>query len=282
MAYEFFDIATSGGVCKVTINRPPANAMSVEFLEELGRVLEELEDDPEVRAVIFRSALPKYFIAGMDLKTMPPGLDLGEVDVSLGPQAVMKKMFESLSGRLGEVFGILQRSINQVERLPKPTIAAINGHALGGGLEFSLACDFRIMAKGPGTVGLTEVSLGFLPGAGGTQRLPRLLGRAKALEMILLSRRLGAEEAEAIGLVNRAVNAEDLDGEAEKLAAELATKATLAIGAVKRCVYGSEDLPMERGLDLENQCLAEMMLTDDMVEGISSFMMGKPPEYQGR
>ncbi len=282
MAYEFFDIEKRKGVGRVTINRPPANAMSVDFLEELGRLLEELEVDREVRVVIFRSALPKYFMAGMDLKTMPPGVDIGEIDPSLGPQAIMKKMFESLSGKLGEVFGILQRSINQVESLPKPTIAAINGHALGGGLEFSLACDFRIMARGPGTVGLTEVSLGFLPGAGGTQRLPRLLGRAKALEMILLSRRLTAEEAEATGLVNQVVEPEELDAEADKLAAELATKATLAIGAVKRCVRGSEDLPMEQGLALENQCLAEMMLTDDMVEGISSFMMGKPPEYQGR
>jgi enoyl-CoA hydratase/carnithine racemase len=100
--------------------------------------------------------------------------------------------------------------------------------------------------------------------------------------MILLSRRLGAEEAEAIGLVNKAVEPEDLDAETEKLAAELATKATLAIAAVKRCVYGSEDLPIAEGLALENQCLAEMMLTDDMVEGISSFMMGKPPEFSGR
>jgi len=282
MAYEFFEIERQEGVGKVTINRPPANAMSVEFLEELGDLLEELKEDSEVRAIIFRSALPKYFMAGMDLKSMPPGVDLGDVDLSLGPQAVMKKMFASLSGRLGEVFGILQESINRVEKLPKPTIAAINGHALGGGLEFSLACDFRIMARGAGTVGLTEVSLGFLPGAGGTQRLPRLLGRGNALEMILLSRRLGAEEAEAIGLVNKAVEPEDLDAETEKLAAELATKATLAIAAVKRCVYGSEDLPIAEGLALENQCLAEMMLTDDMVEGISSFMMGKPPEFSGR
>ncbi len=282
MAYEFFEIEQQEGVGKVTIDRPPANAMSVEFLEELGDLLEELKEDPGLRAIIFRSALPKYFMAGMDLKSMPPGVDLGDVDLSLGPQAVMKKMFASLSGRLGEVFGILQESINRLEKLPKPTIAAINGHALGGGLEFSLACDFRIMARGGGTVGLTEVSLGFLPGAGGTQRLTRLLGRAKALEMILLSRRLGAEEAEAIGLVNKAVELEDLDAEAEKLAAELATKATLAIAAVKRCVYGSEDLPIAEGLALENQCLAEMMLTDDMVEGISSFMMGKPPEFSGR
>ncbi len=282
MPYEFFGIERSGGVGKVTIHRPPANAMSVEFLEELGTLMDELAEDVDVRAVIFRSALPKYFMAGMDLKTMPRGVDLGEADVSLGPQAIMKKMFESLSGRLGEVFGILQGSINRVESLPKPTIAAINGHALGGGLEFSLACDFRVMAKGPGTIGLTEVSLGFLPGAGGTQRLPRLLGRAAALELILLSKRLGAEEAAAIGLVNQAVEPEELDAVCDALAAELAAKATRAIDAVKRCVRGSEDLPMAEGLALENRCLAEMMLTDDMVEGISSFMMGKAPEYRGR
>ena len=168
MDYIFFQLEKEDGVGRVTINRPPANAMSLDFLQELSRLLDELKEDAGVRCVLFRSALPKYFMAGMDLKTLPPGLDVGELDPSLSPRALMKKVVSSLSGRVGDIFGGLQASINKVEALPKPTIAAINGHALGGGLEFSLGCDFRIMARGKGTIGLTEVSLGFLPAAGGT------------------------------------------------------------------------------------------------------------------
>jgi enoyl-CoA hydratase/carnithine racemase len=280
--YAFFQLEKHDGVGRITINRPPANAMSVDFLQELGQLLEELEKDPEVRAVLFRSALPKYFMAGMDLKSLPPGVELGGLDPSMGPQEVMKKVISSLSSRIVDVFGVLQASLNKLEALPKPTVAAINGHALGGGLEFSLCCDFRIMARGAGTIGLTEVNLGFLPAAGGTQRLTRLLGRGKAIEMILLSRRIAADEAAEIGLIYKAVELEELDLEGERLACELARRATRAIAKVKQCVYGSEDCTLAEGLALENKCLAELMLTEDMVEGISSFVMGNRPEYKGR
>lgn len=282
MDYTFFQLEKRDNVGRVTINRPPANAMSIGFLYELGQLLEELKEDTEVRAVLFRSAIPKYFMAGMDLKTLPPGLEIGELDPSLSPREILKKVISSLSSRIEEIFGVLQASVNKVEALPKPTIAAINGHALGGGLEFSLACDFRFMARGAGTVGLTEVNLGLLPAAGGTQRLTRLLGRGKAIEMILLGRRLAADEAAEIGLIYKAVEPEKLEVESERLASELAHKATQSMARVKQCVYGSEDRTLAEGLALENKCLAELMLTDDMVEGISSFIMGVQPEYQGR
>jgi enoyl-CoA hydratase/carnithine racemase len=282
MDYAFFTLEERDGVGYVTINRPPANAMSIEFVQELDRLMDEIRDDSAVRSVLFRSAIGKYFMAGMDLKSMPAGMEFGDLDASMGPKEVMRQVLAGVSERLEGDFKALQSSISKVEALPKPTIAAINGHALGGGLEFSLACDFRIMARGAGTVGLTEVNLGFLPAAGGTQRLTRLLGRGKAIEMILLGKRLSADEACEIGLVHKAVEPEDLDAESERLALELAHRATLAIGRVKQCIYGGEDLPLAEGLALENRCLAELLHSEDMVEGISSFIAGLKPQYKGR
>jgi enoyl-CoA hydratase/carnithine racemase len=281
MPYEFFQIEKNDGVAKVTINRPPSNAMSVEFTDELKSVATEMKEDQQVRSVLFRSALPKYFITGADLKSLPPGLDLGDIDPGLSPVEVMKIAIPRMADHVTSIFGAVQEAVNIIEALPKPTVVIINGHALGGGLEVCLACDFRIMARGPATIGLTEVNLGLMPVAGGTQRLTRILGRGKAIEMVILGRRLNADEAEAIGLIYKAVDPDELEQEGEKLALDLAQRATCSIAKAKECIYRGEDLKLGEGLTLELECIAELMQTGDTVEGISSFIVGKKPEFKG-
>jgi enoyl-CoA hydratase/carnithine racemase len=281
MSYEFFQIEKNDGVARVTINRPPYNAMSVEFTEELKSVATEMKEDRQVRSVLFRSALPKYFITGADLKSLPPGLDLEDIDPGLSPAEIMKIAVPRMADHVTSIFGPAQEAVNAIEDLPKPTVVTINGHALGGGLEVCLACDFRIMAKGPATVGLTEVNRGLMPVAGGTQRLTRILGRGKAIEMVLLGRRLSADEAETIGLIYMAVDPDELEQEGEKLALDLAKRATCSIAKAKECIYRGEDLKLGEGLNLELECIAELMRTGDAAEGISSFILGKASEFKG-
>ncbi len=281
MSYKFFQLENEGNVTTVTINRPPSNAMSVEFIDELVAMLDDLAADSSTRAVLFRSALPKYFMTGADLKTIPPTVDLSDIDPDLPPVEAMRQIVPRLADYAGGIFSAAQGAMNAIEALPKPTVVLIGGHALGGGLEFCLACDFRIMAKGPATIGLTEVNLGLLPVAGGTQRLRRLLGRGKALEMIILGQRLDAEAAQNIGLITKAVEADRLEEEGKDFAADLASRATLSIAKAKECVLGGEDLQMENGLALERDAIVELMHSGDMVEGILSFVLGKKPEFQG-
>ena len=183
-------VSRDGRVGTITLTRKGNNSIAPDLGDALVAALEELEADPEVRVIVIRSAYEKYFSVGADLT------NLGSVDRS-DPAAMEKAMRESV--------GYLQTCFTRLERSPKVVIAAINGHALGGGCELALACDYRIMVNdGRATIGQTEVNLGIIPGAGGTQRLPRLIGRAKALEMMLEGTRIGAEEALRIGLVNEA------------------------------------------------------------------------------
>ena len=281
MPYEFFNLEKSDGMAKVTINRPPSNAMSVEFIDEFRELLTELKDDSKIRAVLFRSGLPKYFMTGADLRTIPPDIDLSDIDPNLPPVEVIRQTVPRLIDFIIPIFSNAQAVINQLESLPKPTVVLIGGHALGGGLELCLACDFRIMARGPATIGLTEVNLGLLPTAGGAQRLNRILGRGKTIELILLGKRINADEAEAIGLIYRAVDPEVLEEEGEKMALDLAQRATVSIGKAKQCIYKGEDLPLEEALRMEREFLRELLDTEDIVEGVLSFTTGKKPEFKG-
>jgi enoyl-CoA hydratase/carnithine racemase len=145
-----------------------------------------------------------------------------------------------------------------------------------------MACDLRIMARGKPTIGQTEIKLSLIPAAGGTQRLTRLLGRARALEMILLNQRLDADEAKAIGLVTEAVDPEKLDETAMEMGRELASGATVAMRCAKKCIIENEDLPLEDGLAMERECISILFETDDMLEGILSFILGKQPEFKGK
>mgnify|MGYP003542185474 FL=1 len=243
------------GVVTIGINSPPANTLSAAVQNDIQQVLEQFGEDSNTRVLVFHSANPKIFMAGADL---------GSMSSSAG------------EGGMGEGVKFVQDLFNQLESLNKPTIAAIDGHALGGGCEFALACDFRVM--GGGTIGLTEVTLGLIPGAGGTQRLTKLIGAAKAKELILLGTRLSAQEAQAVGLVHRAVEPGNALQESLELAQQLAAGAIETMGLAKQAIAAAE-LPLEEGLAVERQAFVKAVSSPEAKEGVGAFMQKRKPNF---
>jgi enoyl-CoA hydratase/carnithine racemase len=251
----------SKGVAHVIMNSAPVNAMSPELLQQLDELIGQLETDSEIRAVLFRSALKKIFMAGADLKHL---LSLDEEDFR-------------------EYIKFVQDLVNRIEMLPKPTIAVLNGHAMGGGCEFALACDFRYMSESKAMIGLPEVTLGLLPGAGGTQRLPRLIGRSKSTELLLTGKTLKGPDALAIGLADRVYPADQLLAESVKVAESLAQGATQAIGQIKACLRKPSHDLLDAGLTQELDGITYLFKhTQDAQEGIAAFNEKRAPKYQGR
>ncbi len=246
-------------ICTIVLNRPEVyNSLNRELVASLHEVLDELTFDKSIRVVIVTGEGEKAFCAGADLKerrTMPP-------------QEVVQFLHS------------LQSAFLKLERLPKPVIAAINGVAFGGGTELALACDLRVMAR-HAKMGLTETSLGIIPGGGGTQRLPRLIGKGKAKELIYTARHVGAEEALAIGLVNRVVEAENLLAEARQLAEEIAQNAPLAVTQAKFAIDRGMDVDLETGLALETNAYQVLIPTKDRLEGLQAFQERRKPHYIG-
>ena len=232
----------------ITIDRPPVNALNEATLQELNEAINEFQKDEEVRVLIITGGGEKAFSAGADLK---------EFGISFQP-----------------VF-------NRVERCKKPVIAAINGYALGGGCELAMACHFRIMAENA-TIGLTEINRGLIPGGGGTQRMPRLIGRAKALELLLLGEKLKADEALDIGLVNKVSKTGELMSDAKEFANRLAKQAPVSMRCIIDSVNRGLDTSIEKGLEIEAENLSEVITTEDFMEGISAFMEKREPKFKGR
>lgn len=259
MSYQFFQLERDEGVGIIKINRPPMNAMSLEFANELMGVAKEASEDEGIKAVVFVSELEKVFSAGADIKMLK----------ELGPGVVKK------------IIGI-QGAIDIVADMPKPVIACINGHALGGGCELSLACDLRFMARGEGTIGLTEVLLGLLPGGGGTQRMARLLGPGKAKELLFTGARLSPEEALAIGLVNRLYEPDKLRHETIAFAKNLARGASIALRWIKKCLNEGLQTDLKNGLRIEREGALALADTDDLAEGIRAFLEKRKPQFPGR
>jgi methylglutaconyl-CoA hydratase len=249
-----------GGAVWVTLNRPDArNALSKAVNLELARLARELSDDPDVRAVVLTGAGDAAFCAGADLKERK-GV----------PAAQAKPYIDAISG-----------GIDAWAHITKPTICALNGSAYGGGLELALACDFRI-AVTTAEVGLTEVKLGIMPGAGGTQRLPRLIGAAAAKEMILLGRRIGAERALAIGLVSAVVAPGDLRTAVDAMLGELAGCAPRSVAMAKAAIDRGIDVGIDEGLRIERQCYDVTLFSEDRDEGLRAFAEKRPPRFTGR
>ena len=235
------------------------NSLSLAMLAELGAALYEAAFDPELRCVILTGAGEKAFCAGADLKERA---GMNEIQVR-------------------RTVATIRQTMDQVENLPVPTIAAVNGVALGGGTELTLACDLRIVAE-TAKMGLTETSLAIIPGAGGTQRLPRIVGRAKAKELIFTARRVDAAEALAIGLANRVVPAAELLSEARALAAAIAKNGPLALRAAKRAVDKGMEMDLAGGLAFESTCYETIIPTEDRREGLAAFREKRPPVYKGK
>jgi enoyl-CoA hydratase/carnithine racemase len=264
---EAVDVVREGSVARVVMHRGGNNAIGSDLTQELHGAFMELSADPDCRAVILQSAYERYFSVGADLGSM------GGVDRS-APDAE-ERIFEMMLAN-GAAF-------NAIAASPKPVIARVNGHALGGGCELTLCCDYRIMVEdGRSRIGQTESALGIIPGAGGTQRLVRLIGRARALPLLFESARLSASEAAALGLVNRAVASEELDAVVDELAARLARSATFALAMIKDAVNRGQDLPLEEGLAIEARNFARAVLSEDAVTGIVAFFQKAQPEFKGR
>ena len=263
---ECVDVKREGAIARVVMHRKGNNSIADDLMQELASTFDELSEDPSVRVVVLASDYEKYFSVGLDLTSLG-GIDRSASDAVDQIAAFMKQTNDHFSA---------------IERCSKPVIAAINGHALGGGSELSLCCDFRIMVEdGRSKIGQTESSLGIIPGAGGTQRLPRLIGKAKAMRYLIESTRLSAREAEAAGWVDIAVSAQEFQGAVDALAARLAKAATFAVAMIKDAVRRGYDLPLDEALEIEARNFARAALSTDAAIGIMSFLSKQEPEFTG-
>jgi enoyl-CoA hydratase len=254
---RYLDVSHRGQVATVRVDRPPANAVNPELIADLLAVLPGMVADPDVRALVIRGT-GRFFFAGADIAAMR--------DLSALNQRKMRGWIDVA---------------RMLETAPKPVVAAMNGHALGGGAELALACDLRILA-GSATFGFPEMSLGIFPGAGGSQRLPRLVGPHRAMRMMIDGTRFDAPEALRLGLVDEVIDDDDFDAEVERIAGALAAKPTRSIGLLKRAVDRGAGLPIDEALRMEEAAVAELMGTEDAAEGLQAFLDKRRPVFRGR
>ncbi|MBO8164487.1 MAG: enoyl-CoA hydratase [Brevibacillus sp.] len=257
MSYQNLKVAIENRVALLTIDHPPANALNQATLAELEAALSALEQDQEVKVIVL-SGEGRFFVAGADIKE-----------------------FTGLSGEDAEAMAVRgQRLFDRIESFGKPVIAAINGACLGGGLELAMACHIRLAAA-EAKLGLPELNLGIIPGYGGTQRLPRLVGRGMATKMILTSDMIGGEEAHRIGLVDAVHPLEQLLPEARKLAAAISEKSGVALRLALAAIQGST-LPLSDGLAREAKLFHEAFCSEDMKEGVAAFLEKRKPRFSDR
>jgi enoyl-CoA hydratase/carnithine racemase len=256
MAVSF---SADAGIGTITLDRPPANSYDLEVVQELGAAVEEAAAAGEVRVVILRSASEKFFCAGADIKAF-----------QAGPHERNMEMIETS-----------HRTLSSIARIPKIFIAEINGHALGGGLEIPLACDLRFAGDGEYRLGTPEATLGLLPGNGGTQRLPRLIGRSRALDLMITGRTVTPREAHELGIVDALFPVEEARDRTLEYAQRLAAGATRAIGNIKLAVHEGIDDGLERGLERERELVEELFLSEDGREGLAAFAEKRQPTFTG-
>jgi enoyl-CoA hydratase/carnithine racemase len=256
MAVSF---SADAGIGTITLDKPPANSYDLEYVQELGEAVEVAAASDEVRVVILRSESEKFFCAGADIKAF-----------QAGPHERNMEMIETS-----------HRTLSSIARIPKIFIAEINGHALGGGLEIPLACDLRFAGDGEYRLGTPEATLGLLPGNGGTQRLPRLIGRSRALDLMITGRTVTPREAYELGLVDALFPVDEVQARTLEYAQKLAAGATKAIGNIKLAVHEGIDDGLERGLERERELVEELFLSDDGREGLAAFADKRQPTFTG-
>jgi enoyl-CoA hydratase/carnithine racemase len=256
MAVSF---SADGGIGTILLDRPPANSYDLEVVQELGAAVAEAAGDDAVKVVLLRSASEKFFCAGADIKAF-----------LAGPHERNMEMIETS-----------HRTLSSIARIPKVFVAEINGHALGGGLEIPLACDLRFAAEGDYRLGTPEATLGLLPGNGGTQRLPRLIGRSRALDLMITGRTVSPQEAHELGIVDALFPAGELHERTLEYAAKLAAGATKAIGNVKLAVNEGFDDGLEHGLERERELIEELFRSEDGREGLAAFTEKRQPVFRG-
>lgn len=259
MSFENILVEQKEKLAYITINRPDVrNALNRQTLDEMVAALHELEQDDSVKCIIFTGAGEKSFAAGADIG-----------------QLKERTMLDALES------GSMQQIYDEIEACTKPTIAMINGFALGGGCELAMACDIRV-ASTNAKLGLPELNLAIIPSAGGTQRLARLVGKGKALEMILTGKIIEAEEAKMIGLVSEVVAPEELVASAEDMAEKIISKGPLAVMLAKLSVHSGTETDMKTALVIERLSQAILFESEDKQEGTSAFLDKRKPDFKGR
>lgn len=260
MSYKNLLYETDNGVARITVNRPEKlNALNRETVRELDEAMSAFLDDEKAGALILTGSGSRAFVAGADIGELSTQTPLEAQEYARYGQGVMTR----------------------IERSRKPTIAAVNGFALGGGLELAMACQIRVAAEGA-ALGLPEVSLGLIPGFGGTQRLPRLVGRGMALEMILTGGKIDAQEALRVGLVNRIVPADQLLGTCLKMARTILSRGPAAVSFAIDAVNRGLDMPQEEAMHLEAGLFGIAASTEDAKEGTRAFLEKRKASFQGR
>ncbi|HEX6448290.1 MAG TPA: enoyl-CoA hydratase-related protein [Trebonia sp.] len=257
MTESVLEVTRDGAVATVRINRPPANAVNPAMIGEFLAVLAPLAADEDVRCIVI-TGTGRFFVAGADIAVMR--------DLSQENQAEMRRWID------------VQRLL---ELAPKPVIAAMNGHALGGGAELSLACDLRILSSS-GSFGFPEMALGLFPGAGGSQRLPRLVGPHLAKRIMIDGKRLSPDDALRLGLVDLVADEAGFGEVVREQAQRLAVKPTAAIGLLKRVIDEGYGLPIEEALRREEKGVRDLTRTADAAEGLQAFLDKRPPVFRGR
>jgi enoyl-CoA hydratase/carnithine racemase len=255
MSYENLVIEINNYVAKVTINHPPVNSVNLATIHDIEKAFDELETNKDVRVIILTGSGDKSFSAGFDVSDAANAASAGQEG-----QRVWCKIF----------------------RYTKPVIAAVNGFAFGGGCELAMSCHFRIMVDAPkAKIGLTELNLGIIPGWGGTQRMTVLLGRSKALDLILFSKRLSAAEALEIGLVDKVCPPDKLMEEAQAMAAKLVNRPPLGVASVLKAVAAGLDFGFDKGLQVELEGTNIVSRSGDAIEGFTAFMQKRDPAFKG-
>jgi enoyl-CoA hydratase len=254
--------SVDGGVATLTLTDPPANTYSYEMLQELDAAILRARMDDDVHVLVVRGDGDKFFCAGADIRMLATAKPSFKYNFCLHAN----------------------ETLNRLEQTPKLVIAAINGHCVGGGLEVAMACDLRVARKGKGKIGLPEVSLGVLPGTGGTQRLARIVGRSKAIELMAMGTNLSVEEAHALGLVNALVDDAGFDAAIADYAKKFVPpgKAAKAVGAIKRAVTSGLEMDFASGLALERELQQQLFISDDAKEGIAAYVDKRAPAFKGR
>ena len=260
MTYETLLYEKADGIATVTINRPESlNALNFKVYAELYEVFGEIETDNEVRVVILTGSGEKAFVAGSDITEMAP----------------------QSSREIASFVDIARQASDRIYYLGKPVIAAINGYALGGGCELTMCCDLRIATE-KARFGQPEISVGVIPGAGGTQRLARLIGMTRAKELIYTGDMIDANTALNYGLVNKVVPVENLMTEAREMAAKLLTRSSVILSLAKAAITGGAGMSLPDALSYESQCFALCFATEDQKEGMKAFMEKRKAEYKNR
>ena len=255
---DFVNLESSDGIGTIRLERPPMNALNTQVQEELRAAAQAAAADPEVRAVVVFGG-EKVFAAGADITEFTT------------------TTYQDMTVRAAE----LSSAFDAVARIGKPTVAAITGYALGGGCELALACDWRVVAE-DAKLGQPEIRLGIIPGAGGTQRLARLIGPAKAKDLVLSGRMVDAEEALRIGLADRVAPAAEVYAAAVELVKPYLTGPAMALRAAKQAIDGGLSMDLASGLALESHLFAGLFATDDRVEGTTAFVEKRKPKFTGR